>query len=216
MSVVFTFFFLSSCVSSAAGGAVKVKPGDDATLPCRAPRAADITLLEWSRLDLGAGGYVFFYRNDRPYESYQAPSFRGRVELRDESSMRDGDVSVVLKNVTVRDSGTYECLVTISKMENNERTLRESSSLVNLTVTDSGHTAGHREEGGDEERGGKEGGDEDEAKSDGYVGVVAGVSVSAVVLVVVVVVGWLLGNQRKGSTEHRSYHPAKKSGPQQL
>uniref|UniRef100_A0A3B4T4T9 Ig-like domain-containing protein n=1 Tax=Seriola dumerili TaxID=41447 RepID=A0A3B4T4T9_SERDU len=96
---------MTSCSRSAP---VSVRPGEDATLQCRGHRAAAVVLLEWSRLQPQSEGYVFFYRNNRSYENYRHPSYRGRVELRDESSMKDGEVSVVLKNVTVHDAGTYE------------------------------------------------------------------------------------------------------------
>ena len=65
----------------------------------------------WSRTDLGSDGYVFFFRENRPYEYLQLPSYHGRVTLSD-PEMKDGDVSVVLKNVSVNDTGTYQCRVT--------------------------------------------------------------------------------------------------------
>ncbi|XP_050928647.1 uncharacterized protein LOC108887018 isoform X2 [Lates calcarifer] len=117
---------------------VTVRPGEDVTLQCQGPRDSTITLLEWIRPDLKSDGYVFFYRNDRPYENYQHPSFRGRVKLRDKSLLKDGDMSVILKNVTDQDSGAYECRIISSAMEGNERTYKEVRDLINLTVTHSG------------------------------------------------------------------------------
>ncbi|XP_044039846.1 uncharacterized protein LOC122870114 [Siniperca chuatsi] len=100
-------------VGSACGDSqeVKVMPGQDVTLDCEGPRDVPISLLEWSRTDLKSGQYVFFVRDGHTYEDYQLPSFHGRVELRD-PEMKDGDASVVLKNVTTNDSGTYVCWIT--------------------------------------------------------------------------------------------------------
>ncbi|XP_038586481.1 coxsackievirus and adenovirus receptor homolog isoform X5 [Micropterus salmoides] len=106
-----------------------VNPGQDVPLQCQGLRDASVTLLEWTRPDLKSDGYVFFYRNERPYENYQHPSFHGRVELRD-PEMKDGDASVVLKNVTFNDTGTYECRIITN-------TRQEIKHLIGLNVTDS-------------------------------------------------------------------------------
>ncbi|XP_028419360.1 myelin protein P0-like [Perca flavescens] len=111
-----------------------VKPEQDVTLGCRALSDDLVTLLEWNRRDLKDDGYVFFYRNQRPYEKYQHPRYRGRVELRDPEMMH-GDVSVILKNVTVNDTGTYDCRVIIAGGN-------QSRQLINLTVADSDHPTG--------------------------------------------------------------------------
>uniref|UniRef100_A0A669F4M1 Ig-like domain-containing protein n=1 Tax=Oreochromis niloticus TaxID=8128 RepID=A0A669F4M1_ORENI len=108
--------------------------GEDVTLQCRAPRDAVVTVLEWSKPDLSLDDYVFFYRNERSYEKYQHSSFRGRVTLR-ESSMKDGDVSIVLKNVTVSDAGRYKCRIIMSNAASSERVLSEERSL---NVTEAG------------------------------------------------------------------------------
>lgn len=107
------------------------------TLQCRAPGEASISLLEWNRPDLKSDGYIFFYRNKRSYEPYQHPSYRGRVELRD-PEMKDGDASVVLKSVTVNDTGRYECRIIIIHPRSNDTTHSEIKCLTNLMVTDTG------------------------------------------------------------------------------
>ncbi|KAG7236254.1 hypothetical protein INR49_001170 [Caranx melampygus] len=64
--------------------------------------------------------------------SYQHPSFVDRVELRD-PGMKDGDVSVILKNVTVNDTGSYESHVLLSGTGSSE--LR---CIIHLSIEDSG------------------------------------------------------------------------------
>ncbi|XP_063324912.1 outer mitochondrial transmembrane helix translocase-like [Pelmatolapia mariae] len=93
---------------------VQVKLGDDVTLQCQISTDEIISVLKWSRADLNTDGYVYFYRNKRSYENYQHPSFHGRVKLRD-PEMKDGDVSLILKNVTFNDAGIYECHIAVRK-----------------------------------------------------------------------------------------------------
>uniref|UniRef100_A0A3P8N755 Ig-like domain-containing protein n=1 Tax=Astatotilapia calliptera TaxID=8154 RepID=A0A3P8N755_ASTCA len=79
----------------------------DVTLTCQAPN--NNIIVKWSRADLGAE-YVLLYRDDYFVPENQHPSFKNRVDLLDRE-MKDGDVSLILKNVTINDTGTYECRV---------------------------------------------------------------------------------------------------------
>uniref|UniRef100_A0A3B4H815 Ig-like domain-containing protein n=1 Tax=Pundamilia nyererei TaxID=303518 RepID=A0A3B4H815_9CICH len=79
------------------------------TLTCRAPNNNTIIIVEWSRADLG-DKYVLLYRNERFDPDNQHPSFKNRVDLQDRQ-MKDGDVSLILKDVSINDTGTYECRV---------------------------------------------------------------------------------------------------------
>uniref|UniRef100_A0AAX7UZK4 Ig-like domain-containing protein n=1 Tax=Astatotilapia calliptera TaxID=8154 RepID=A0AAX7UZK4_ASTCA len=134
MSSVVVFFSLHVLLASGLKE-LRVGPGQAATLQCWGPRDAHVTLLEWSRPELISQGYVFFFQDQRSYENYQHESFKGRVQLRD-SSMKDGDVSVILRNVRVSDTGTYECEITTSSIRNGERVVKEFKHSINLTVTD--------------------------------------------------------------------------------
>uniref|UniRef100_A0A3Q1HXJ9 Uncharacterized protein n=1 Tax=Anabas testudineus TaxID=64144 RepID=A0A3Q1HXJ9_ANATE len=109
------------------------KPGEDVTLQCQGPRDEAVLMLRWTRADLTAeDGYVFFMREKHlSHEKYQLESYRGRVELKD-PEMKDGDVSVILKNVNINDAGTYECYV------GNGNGILTLINIINLTVTDSG------------------------------------------------------------------------------
>ncbi|XP_039678354.1 sodium channel subunit beta-2-like [Perca fluviatilis] len=95
---------------------ITAKTGEDVLLHCQGPRGADIPLIVWSRPDLGSDKYVFSRNGNHTNGNYQLPSYSGRVTLSD-PEMKDGDVSVVLKNVSANDTGTYECLVGIKKGE---------------------------------------------------------------------------------------------------
>ncbi|XP_025759474.1 uncharacterized protein LOC102077385 isoform X1 [Oreochromis niloticus] len=114
---------------------VQAKLGADVTLQCQITTDERISVLKWSRADLNTDGYVYFYRNKRSYENYQHPSFHGRVKLRD-PEMKDGDVSLILNNVTFNDTGMYECHVAVRNPVRSKRVHTEISHFINLTVTD--------------------------------------------------------------------------------
>ena len=117
---------------------VKVKnvtTGDSVTLDCLGPTHAPIEVLKWIRPDLKSDGYVFFYRDNQ--ESYQHPLFVGRVQLRD-TEMKDGDISVILKNVHANDTGIYECHVSVIEEGRRKRSYSELRCVISLRVTDSG------------------------------------------------------------------------------
>ncbi|XP_018537743.1 uncharacterized protein LOC108887058 [Lates calcarifer] len=122
---------------------VKVKAGEEVTLECQGPTHAPIEVLKWIRPDLmsdrGLEGYVFFYRDERSHESYHHQLFVGRVELRD-PEMKDGDVSLILRNVSTNDTGRYEGHVSVSNTGRRKRAQSELWCVIKLTVEDSGPT----------------------------------------------------------------------------
>lgn len=111
-----------------------MRSGQNVTLHCQGPRGLNITLLEWSKPEFNSESYVFFFQNHRLYENYQHESFRGRVALKDRL-MKDGDVSVILRNVNINDTGTYSCEITTTTKG---RVVHEVVNSINLKVTDSG------------------------------------------------------------------------------
>ncbi|CAI5660184.1 unnamed protein product [Oreochromis niloticus] len=147
--------------------------GQDVILTCRAANN-NIIVVEWSRADLESE-FVFVYRGGKFVPDNQHPSFKNRVDLQDRQ-MKDGDVSLILNNVTTNDTGTYECRV---------QKEGDSMNIINntyLSVVDPpGQTGGHIEDGGM-----KDGGNKDGGKKDGSVELKIGLSVSAVLLVIVV------------------------------
>ncbi|XP_028262720.1 nectin-4-like isoform X2 [Parambassis ranga] len=176
LSVVFLHLSLLSALDDHR--AETVRPGQDVPLQCQGPGRAAVTLLEWSRSDLKEDGYVFFYRNSRSYENYQHSSFRGRVQLRD-PSMKDGDVSVVLQNANLNDSGVYECRV-ISSTESGGRS--QVSCSVHVTVMETTTVTSTVTSSGLQEKDGRDKG------TNGDTSLLVVVVVPVVLLVVVVVV----------------------------
>ncbi|KAF1381095.1 hypothetical protein PFLUV_G00170950 [Perca fluviatilis] len=116
---------------------VTVHPGDNVILPCWAADSF-IIAAEWSRPDLEQE-YVLFYRDGHLDPTYQHPSFKDRVELVDRH-LKDGDVSLILKNVSSIDTGTYECRVEPGGSRRRKRAIIDSEPIriVRLQVTEPG------------------------------------------------------------------------------
>ncbi|CAI5660494.1 unnamed protein product [Oreochromis niloticus] len=106
------------------------------------------------------------YRHGNFHPDKQHPSFKNRVDLQDRQ-MKDGDVSLILKDVTINDAGTYEC-----RVWSEETHSLELINSTNMTVDPPGQTGGHTEDGG---------------KDAGSVGLVIGLSIVAVVFSAAVV-----------------------------
>ncbi|XP_035985229.1 neural cell adhesion molecule 2-like [Fundulus heteroclitus] len=136
VSLLLELIWISFISSSSAGEEslekhptnITVEPGQNVILPCRTPDSKPVIAVEWSRTDLGSE-YVLLYRNDRINLEHQHPSFKNRVDLQ-EGQIKAGDVSLVLKNVSTDDRGTYECRVI--QTETNSR--RQTVLYINLDV----------------------------------------------------------------------------------
>eukprot|EP00064_Thunnus_orientalis_P021839 superscaffoldBa00006899_g22007 len=138
-------------------------PGDNVTLPCRVPRDTKIVALEWTRADMESEGYVFLLRDGIPDPTNQHPFFVNRVELQND---KDSDLSLVLKNVSINDTGTYECRYkdgNEARLEKRAVIKSDPVSIVKLKVTDSAYT--------DEEDNNEE--DKDEGHPRGHYALVA-------------------------------------------
>ncbi|XP_030581219.1 uncharacterized protein LOC115777452 [Archocentrus centrarchus] len=157
---------------------IKVKKGKDATLECHGRSDAAIILLKWKNPSVHSDYYVFYYSDEQVQEDKQDDLFKGRVQLRD-PEMKDGDLSVILKKVSMNDTGTYECYAGYDKQK------PQLMNSINLTVEEPGLGG----QSGD-------GGNEDGGEKSGSVGLNVGLSVS-VVLVVVVVFGFMFYRQRE-------------------
>ncbi|XP_023202414.1 V-set domain containing T-cell activation inhibitor 1-like [Xiphophorus maculatus] len=107
---------------------ITAEVGQETFLPCRSPDNKPVLILQWIRSDLGSE-YVLLYRNKKINLENQHVMFKDRVDLQDRQ-MKDGNVSLVLKNVTTDDRGAYECR--IIQTETNSRT--ETVFIINLDV----------------------------------------------------------------------------------
>ncbi|XP_039463940.1 junctional adhesion molecule B-like isoform X2 [Oreochromis aureus] len=126
------------CVTFSSGSCdqkiITAESGQNITLTCRAPN--NNYVVEWSRADLNEG-YVFLYRDDQFDPEDQHPSFKNRVDLQDRQ-MKDGDMSLILKDVTINDTGKYECRVFKRGTKRRNRALLKTDpiSIINLKIVD--------------------------------------------------------------------------------
>ncbi|CAI5660175.1 programmed cell death 1 ligand 1 isoform X1 [Oreochromis niloticus] len=137
LTLLFVGFFM---FVSADQKNITTESGQNIILPCRAPNNNTIRLVKWSRDDLG-DKYVLLYRVGHFVPDDQHPSFKNRVDLQDRQ-MKDGDVSLILKDVTINDAGTYECLVFLEET----RSLQSFTNIY-LSVDPPGQTRGFRDRG---------------------------------------------------------------------
>uniref|UniRef100_A0A3P8QQ81 Ig-like domain-containing protein n=1 Tax=Astatotilapia calliptera TaxID=8154 RepID=A0A3P8QQ81_ASTCA len=129
LSMLLTSHFVSSFSD------INTPAGQNVILPCQAPNY-NIIVADWSRADLGSE-YVLLYRDDLFVPDNQHPSFKNRLDLQDRQ-MKDGDVSLILKDVTINDSGTYECRVLQRGNNRGKRAVLKNNpiNIINLSVVD--------------------------------------------------------------------------------
>ncbi|XP_039908019.1 nectin-4-like [Simochromis diagramma] len=150
-SVLCCFSMIWTSLSNDPDEVITVKQGEDVTLECWGFADAPIELLEWSRPELKPD-YVWYCREQRSYEKYQHPCYKGRVKLRD-PDMKNGDVSVILKNVTFSDAGRYECLVGTGRTRDKRSSISVRVEQTTKDTSGGGNTEReNRDVGGNMER----------------------------------------------------------------
>uniref|UniRef100_A0A3B3DW81 Ig-like domain-containing protein n=1 Tax=Oryzias melastigma TaxID=30732 RepID=A0A3B3DW81_ORYME len=111
---------------------IRAVPGQNVTLPCRAPKSNPIIAIEWFKPG-EEETYLLLYRAGLVLPDGQHPAYRNRVAFQKEQT-KDGDASVTLRAVTVEDSGTYTCVV--SQRETSQTRSRQilPTTFIRLTV----------------------------------------------------------------------------------
>lgn len=98
----------------------------DMVLHCENTAVGPITLVEWWKPPL-RDCYLYFFQHGRSYNNYQCDMFTDRVQLL-HPSMSNVNWSVILRNVSVADTGLYLCELTATNTTTVGR--------VNLTVSE--------------------------------------------------------------------------------
>ncbi|KAM9718316.1 coxsackievirus and adenovirus receptor homolog isoform 2-T2 [Menidia menidia] len=193
-----TLLLAVDSVLSAEGQRIRAEAGQDSvTLPCGAGKETEIRAVEWSRPDLDPD-YVLLFRDGQTDSEGQHPSFRNRVDLQDRQ-MKDGDASVILKNVKIEDTGTYEC-----RVKTKSDSVPALLSSIHLVVSPPG-----TQEGGDKGRRGKEGGGKE---GGGSLGLTVGLTVVSL-LCVFGVAAWICYKKRACLQRNLEHHPVDQTEP---
>lgn len=122
------------CFSRLADTYVTAICGQDVVLRCQNTTASTITLVEWQKSTISSC-YLYFFRHLRSYDNYQCDMFKGRVKLL-EPSMGNGNWSVILRNVSVADTGLYTCKLKARNTTTGQNHV-VSKGRVNVTVAHS-------------------------------------------------------------------------------
>lgn len=117
--------------------------GDDVTLSCEAPNDVSISAIVWTRQHLQK--YVYFQRDGILMKQGQDPSFVDRVQLK--GQMEEGDLSLILKNVSSNDKGTYECRYKEKRGGRRKRALIEGDPISIFILNVEGKTTENTEGG---------------------------------------------------------------------
>nr|XP_054589847.1 uncharacterized protein LOC129154094 isoform X2 [Nothobranchius furzeri] len=116
---------------------IQAEEGMDVLLKYMKPQNTNISMWKWAKVHLDGQQYLWFYSDGRLYP-YQSGQFRGRVRPAD-PQMRLGNLSIILSNTTVNDTGIYNVVIKLSTEPGNQTTQRH---LVNVTIVPTGHMGG--------------------------------------------------------------------------
>lgn len=122
---------------------IRAETGQVVILPCQTPDNNPAIVIEWRRND-SIPEYLLLFRDDQLDPENQQPSFRNRVDLLFRP-IKDGNASLVLKNVTTDDEGTYECRVIERNPNWGKRAglTAEPVSIISLDVVPPGESSCH-------------------------------------------------------------------------
>ncbi|CAN9509376.1 unnamed protein product [Ophioblennius macclurei] len=99
---------LLQVIPGSDGSTISAIEGGNVTLPCKGLSQTEVIIkVEWTRLLVEKNKDVLFYRNG---VFDVRPPYENRADLLDRS-MRESDVSLILKNLTLGDGGLYRCSV---------------------------------------------------------------------------------------------------------
>ncbi|XP_008290886.1 ICOS ligand-like isoform X2 [Stegastes partitus] len=134
-------FLLCTCTAQEN---ITAELGQDVILPCGGPNNNDSFIAaEWVRPDQQPD-YVLFYRDGKCHPQFQHPLFKNRTDLQDKQ-MKDGDVSLVLNDVKMEDTGTYVCRVFLKETIDRQSAIVK---IVHLEVHPPGDKDGGDKDGG--------------------------------------------------------------------
>ncbi|XP_037832428.1 myelin-oligodendrocyte glycoprotein-like isoform X2 [Kryptolebias marmoratus] len=119
-------------------------PGDDVILPCRVDPDWDAVekTVEWSKPDLEVDPsdrqkgveYVFLYRFQREDRDTMVAAYIERTSLSSEG-LKHGDVSLRIRNVTLKDSGRFRCFIPTLRTDAEVRLVVDPNFLTTTTGT---------------------------------------------------------------------------------
>uniref|UniRef100_A0A3B4F3E3 Ig-like domain-containing protein n=1 Tax=Pundamilia nyererei TaxID=303518 RepID=A0A3B4F3E3_9CICH len=122
------------CFSLLADTFVTAICGQDVVLPCQDTTASPVMLVQWRKSTISSC-YLYLFRNLRSYDNYQCDMFKGRVKPL-EPSVGNANWSVILRNVSVADTGLYMCEITARNTKTGQNHV-VSEGRVNVTVAHS-------------------------------------------------------------------------------